>query len=157
LRKARVIIVGHTEAMALNAYFRLKHFGIAHCFRRLYALEGHLTNDFVRLLPKAERKPNPRLVQDICEREGVNREQTWYVGDSLTRDIGMAKSAGVHAVWARYGTRYDRCLWESLVPITHWTDDDVAREAQLRKALEGVQPDYVIDSFEEMLPLMGID
>jgi phosphoglycolate phosphatase-like HAD superfamily hydrolase len=168
LRNADVIIVGHTEAMAVNASFRLKHLGIASYFRRLYALEGRLSSDFVhppdkpfdenfiRLVPRAERKPNPRLVHDICEREGCKLDQTWYVGDSLTRDIGMAKAAGVHAVWARYGTHYDRRLWDSLVRITHWTDDDVVREAELRKALEGVQPDFTINSFNEILPIMGL-
>lgn len=169
LRKADVVIVGHTEAMAVNASFRLKHLGIAQHFRRLYALEGRLSSDFVkppddlldenfiRLVPRSERKPNPRLVHDICERENVTRERTWYVGDSLTRDMGMAKAAGVHAVWAKYGTQYDRGLWSSLVRITHWTDEDVTREVELRNALEGIRPDHVIDSFGEILPLMGID
>lgn len=57
-------------------------------------------------------------------------EHTWYVSDSLTRDMSMAKAAGVHAVRAKYGTRYDRDLWLDLVWITHWTDEDVAREAE---------------------------
>jgi phosphoglycolate phosphatase len=168
LRKADVIIVGHTEAMAVNAWFRLKRLGISAYFRRLYALESRLgkefagpdkllDEDFIRLVPRTERKPNPRLVYDICDREGVKRERTWYVGDSLTRDIAMARAAGVHAVWAKYGTVYDKGLWESLVRITHWTDEDVARELELRKVFEKVQPDFVIDSFAGILPLMAVD
>jgi FMN phosphatase YigB (HAD superfamily) len=170
LRKAGVIIVGHTEAIAENAYFRLRHLHIAACFRRLYALEGRVLSDahrfiadedeewekLVRIVPRAERKPNHRLVLDICGREEVSQKETWYVGDSLTRDVWMAKTAGVHAVWARYGTRYDRGLWESLVRITHWTDEDVTREAQLRKTLASVRPDFVIDSFAELPTMMGI-
>ncbi|HET6324488.1 MAG TPA: HAD-IA family hydrolase [Planctomycetaceae bacterium] len=165
LRNADVIVVGHTEAMAVNGFFRLKHLGIARYFRRLYALEGRdfkpgfddrLNDDFIRLVPRVERKPNPRLVHDICESEGVEPADTWYVGDSLTRDIGMAKAAGVHAVWARYGTQYDGELWNSLVRITHWTAEDVTREAELRRACRGVEPDFTIDSFAEILPLMRI-
>lgn len=170
LQSAGVLVVGHTEAMAENAFNRLEYLRIRQCFRRLYALEGksgryadprHMervpgAHSFVRLVPRVERKPNPRLVADICEREGVQREETWYVGDSLTRDVSMAKAAGVRAVWARYGTEYDRLLWDSLVRITHWTDEDVAREAELRKTQVRVQPDHVIDSFSELLALIGV-
>src|SRR5262249_33995647 len=43
LREAGVLIVGHTEAMAENAYLRLRHLGIASLFSALYALEGRVT------------------------------------------------------------------------------------------------------------------
>jgi phosphoglycolate phosphatase-like HAD superfamily hydrolase len=110
----------------------------------------------VGLVPRNERKPNPQLVLDICRREGVRSDNAWYVGDSLIRDVSMAKVAGVHAVWARYGTSYDPELWQSLVRITHWTDDDVKREAELRKVLATVKPDFVIDAFSDLLDLMRI-
>jgi phosphoglycolate phosphatase-like HAD superfamily hydrolase len=170
LRRAGVLIVGHTEAMAENAFFRLRHLGISSRFSALYALEGRVTGrdglspaaaaalaeGFIQHVPRSERKPNPRLILDICSREGVSKEDAWYVGDSLTRDVVMAKSAGVKAVWARYGTRYDRGLWDSLVRITHWTEYDVAREAELRKGLSAVRPDWSIDSFAELTGLLGI-
>ena len=47
-------------------------------------------------------------------------------------------------------------LWARLVRITHWTHEDVAREAELRKALAAVRPDFVIESFAELLPLMRV-
>lgn len=75
-----------------------------------------------------------------------------YVGDSLTKDVGMAVSAGVMSVWARYGTTYDRALWELLVRVTHWTAEDAVRESQLRRLSVG-SPDVIIDSFSEVLPL----
>jgi phosphoglycolate phosphatase-like HAD superfamily hydrolase len=167
---AGVVIVGHTEAMAENAFIRLRHLGIASRFRRLYALEGrsgryadprHLddhpgASDLIQLVPRSERKPNPQLVLDICRREGVKKEDAWYVGDSLTRDVSMARIAGVRAVWARYGTIYSQELWNSLVRVTHWSDEDVRREVELRKLLANVQPDFVIDSFSELLGLMSI-
>jgi FMN phosphatase YigB (HAD superfamily) len=78
------------------------------------------------------------------------------VGDSLVRDVSMAKAAGVHAVWARYGLQYDRALWEILVRVTHWTDEDVRREEELRRLTKDVQPDYTIDDFGELLALIGI-
>jgi phosphoglycolate phosphatase len=107
-----VLIAGHTEAASVNAVFRLKKLGIEHYFTRLYAREPaeHDPSDSPRpafledgmsvaYLPREERKPNPRVVVDICRGMGVPPSQTLYVGDSLIRDIGMAKEAGAWAAW----------------------------------------------------------
>jgi phosphoglycolate phosphatase len=68
----------------------------------------------------------------------------------------MAKEAGVKAVWARYGTSYDPELWNVLVRVTHWTRDDVLREARLKESAKGVQPDAIIDSFADILPIVRV-
>lgn len=163
------VIVGHTEAIVVNSYYRMVKLDIGKFFTRLYTLEGQLTEhpdpsrrrklappeDFIRLIPREERKPNPDLLKDICEREGFTVDEAIYVGDSLTRDIGMAKAAGVHAVWARYGTRFDRQHWDVLVRVTHWTDEDVKREELLKQAFRDVRPDQTIDSFSEIIDAMG--
>jgi phosphoglycolate phosphatase len=160
-------IIGHTEAMLLNSYWRLSFFNIDRYLTRLYTLEGKWEphpspesrrvsdprSDFVRIVPQIERKPNPRLLLDICEREGFHPSEVVYVGDSLTRDISMAKSAGVTAVWAHYGTVYDKAHWEILVKITHWTEDDVQREESLRRRFKDVEPDLVIERFEQLSEL----
>jgi phosphoglycolate phosphatase-like HAD superfamily hydrolase len=66
------------------------------------------------------------------------------------RDIAMANNAGVHSIWARYGTQYDPACWAYLVKITHWTNEDVAREKDLKARFADVKPDYTIDSFSEL-------
>ena len=167
-----VIVVGHTEAVAINAYYRVVVLDIEHFFQRLYALEGRVdphpepdrpkrlpepSPEFLRVLPASERKPNPAVLLDICRREGFTPADACYVGDSLVRDVSMARTAGVKAVWARYGTLYDRRLWDTLVSITHWTDADVAREVELRKQYAGIAPDVVIDSFSDLLAVFGLD
>ena len=168
LRLDGVPVVGHTEAIAETAYGRLRDLGVAEHFRHLYALDhgggprlDHAAwerppDGFVSVVPREERKPNPALLLDICAREGVDPADSVYVGDSLTRDVGMARAAGVTAVWARYGTAYDRSLWDVLVRVTHWTDEDVARESRLREQFEGVRPDYVVDRFSDVLDLDAI-
>ena len=167
LRSHGIIIVGHTEAIAENAYYRLSRLGIADYFRHLYALQGVAVEHpkparaaalrpppgFVHVVPPDERKPNPRLLLDVCRREGIEPHDCWYVGDSLTRDVTMAVGAGCVAVWARYGTDVDPADWRRLVRITHWTEETVARDEKLRHAAEGIEPDYVIDSFDELLAL----
>lgn len=163
-------IVGHTEAIKANAYYRLQKLGIVHLFDHLYVLEssylGHPDPEraaalrppegFVRVLPRQERKPNPGVLLDILRQEKADKERAWYIGDSLLRDISMAQAAGVKAVWARYGTRFDRQLWEKVVRVTHWTELDVEREVRLRHQYAGLQPDFTIDSFEELLGLLNV-
>jgi FMN phosphatase YigB (HAD superfamily) len=163
IRAAGTTIVGHTEAILANSYWRLRMLAIDGNFDRLYTLEGkdaiHVAADsrwvdpptgFVVVVPRDERKPNPRLLFDICRREGVEPRNAYYVGDSLVRDIAMAKDAGVTAVWARYGTKYDPEHWPYLVRVTHWTDEDVKREKDLKNKYGGVTPDYAIDSFAQL-------
>ncbi|WP_375758529.1 HAD family hydrolase [Corallococcus exercitus] len=167
LSASGVVIVGHTEALAVNAEFRLRRLGIEKHFKHLYALEGNVTphpdssdrqptpmrEGFVRLVPRAERKPNPRLLADICNREEISLAESWYVGDSLIRDIAMAKAAGVKAVWAEYGTRYDQSQWAALVKISHWTSEDVKREAELKQNAAKITPDHTIQRYSELLAL----
>ena len=168
LRARGVVIVGHTESMAENAFFRLRWLGIDGYFRRLYVIAsdypGHPDpersaalqppEDLVRVLPRDERKPNPAVLRDICRREGAAIAESWYLGDSIARDIHMAKAAGMTAIWARYGTRYDHELWHFLVSISHWTEDDVRREEELRRQAEHAKPDYVLDDFKELLVIL---
>jgi FMN phosphatase YigB (HAD superfamily) len=158
-----VKIVGHTEAILANAYWRIRTLGIDRYFSRLYTLKGmdaiHISensrwvdppHDFVTVLPREERKPNPRLIADICRREDIEPANAYYLGDSLVRDIAMANNAGVKSIWARYGTQYDPSYWSYLVKVTHWTNEDVAREKDLKARFSDVKPSFTIDSISEL-------
>ena len=116
--------------------------------------EFSVKDDFIIRLSSAESKPNPKLLEHICLTENVDIKDAVYVGDSITKDISMAKSIGMKAVWARYGRQFAPELWEILVKITHWTDKDVEREEQLKESFSRVKPDYSINSFAEILDLM---
>lgn len=167
LKEMGVTVVGHTEAIAEVAYDRLQRLEIVDLFSRLYALEAKLPphphngprnvppKGFLERIPTTERKPNPRLLEDICARHGAAPSEAIYVGDSLTKDVSMAASAGAFAVWAKYGTIYDSGLWEILVRVTHWSNEDVLREKMLKIESEGVVPDLTIDSFPELLALFS--
>jgi FMN phosphatase YigB (HAD superfamily) len=163
LSEKDVTVVGHTEAILANAYWRIRTLGIDHYFKRLYTLKGkdaiHISEksrwvdppkNFVTVLPREERKPNPSLILDICRHEGVEPANTYYLGDSLVRDIAMANNAGVNSIWARYGTQYDPTCWSYLVKVTHWTNEDVEREKDLKARFGGVKPDYTIDSLFDL-------
>jgi FMN phosphatase YigB (HAD superfamily) len=157
-------IVAHTEADVLNSLYRIKALGIRPFLSYLYAPKvdgpGHpegkdmcadeLKNGFLRLLPKEHCKPNPKILGDIFAEYLFSPEQALFVGDSITKDIAMAKGAGAHAAWAQYGTIYDQTLWEKLARVTHWTSEDVARESQLKHEAAGVSPDVKLDNFTRL-------
>jgi phosphoglycolate phosphatase-like HAD superfamily hydrolase len=164
LQGAGVKIVGYTEAISVNAWYRLRLLGIHDHFSRIYALEGDLAphpnpgrgdlhtppSDRVISVPRTERKPNPKLLLHICADEAVAPGEACYIGDSPARDVAMAKRAGVTAVLARYGRAHDQADWDLLVRITHWTEEDVAGESDAVR----VDPDYVVDSFADLSAIM---
>lgn len=168
LRGRGVKIVGHTESLEYNSLYRLYKLDVIDFFDHLYTIEDNhnlhpnpknakvisVKDDFIIRLSSAESKPNPKLLEHICLTENVDIKDAVYVGDSITKDISMAKSIGMKAVWARYGRQFAPELWEILVKITHWTDKDVEREEQLKESFSRVKPDYSINSFAEILDLM---
>jgi len=167
LTRGGVTIIGHTEALPVNAFYRLTLLGVLNRFSRIYTVEGPTVDhpfperlrsfpspELIRTLPRSERKPNPALLLDICAREGFLPKECVYIGDSRTRDVAMAKTAGITAVWAKYGTQYDPALWKVIVAVTHWTSADVEREAKLRENIKAIEPDFTIDQFSQLLPIV---
>lgn len=165
LKSNGVILIAHTEANPEQAYSRLKKLRIAKYFHHIYALHNNGAfgktdwlhsvppDNLISRVPPDERKPNPALLWDICKRERIEPKEACYVGDSLVKDVGMAKRAALTAIWAKYGTNYNPRLWDILVRVTHWTESDVVREKELKKNFENVKPDFVIESFSEILNL----
>jgi phosphoglycolate phosphatase len=161
-----VTIAGYTEAIGVTARQRLRLLGIERYFAGVYCLESTIgphpsperepVGAGVRLheVPRAERKPNPALLRDICASECARLHEAVYVGDSLPRDVWMARQAGVCAVWARYGTRFAEADWKLVVRVSHWSEDDVRREAKVRAAARGVRPDRAIAGFAELLDIV---
>lgn len=158
------LIVGHTEATLVNATFRLDKLGLTGMLNRLYAVEhpdtDHPTNrpapitavNDVRILALHERKPDIRVMLEICATSGISPAETLYVGDSITRDIGMANAAGAHSAWAKYGTKYDVTAWESLVRVTHWSPEDVERAKHAVTLYGNAWPEVTLEeSMEELL------
>ncbi len=170
IREAGVGIVGHTEATVVNAELRLHKLGLTEFIQKLYAVEHqgehpaesgpmvHERVEHVRTLRLHERKPDPRVLLEICDDAGVSPSASLYVGDSLSRDIGMAKEALVHSAWAKYGTMYEQASWDRLVRITHWTNEDVRRANEIRERYGNVHPDITLESsFAEVLDHVVFD
>jgi phosphoglycolate phosphatase len=74
-----------------------------------------------------------------------------YIGDSLMKDVAMARSVGAIDVWAKYGVAQNRKEYDLLRRVTHWTDADVEREKEIAERPH-VSPTVVLDrSFDELL------
>lgn len=158
-------IVAHTEARVANSIFRIQKLGLNSFIERLYASEsdglGHPHSEppeftaartqLLARLPDNHRKPDPKVLLDICSDFGATPRQTLYVGDSLTQDIFMAKTAGVHSAWAHYGGMYDPALWKKLVRVTHWTKEEADRADVLKEAASGTRPDVKLHTFSDIL------
>ena len=159
------IIVGHTEATVPNAIVRLSSLDLIQYFIRLYAIEPpqfehpdperaklqDIPPNFIRIIPRVKRKPNPLVLLDICSEFSIEPSRALYVGDSLSRDMSMARIAGVRSAWAKYGTLYGREQWETLVRVSHWTEEDVERERDLELKFKRTEPDVVLKGYGQLL------
>jgi cyclopropane-fatty-acyl-phospholipid synthase len=66
----------------------------------------------------------------VCRKLGLQADETWHIGDSLSSDVAGAKAAGLTAVWLnRHG---------------------------VQRTGSDPEPDYEIASLSELLPLLGL-
>lgn len=163
-----VKLVAHTESRLYAALDRLNRLEIAHKFAAVYCRErpqsehpNSIEGDaWIRNFPvirsrelsQHQRKPDPSVIREICGDVGVRVDSTSYVGDSMSRDMLMAKNAGVFAIWAEYGTRNSDQYYRKLIRVSHWTADDVERERILKEQSSAVRVDFILkNSFREIL------
>lgn len=171
LSESGIILVAHTESKLYAVVDRLTRLDLTKYFRRIYCRERssmihpdpHLAERWLAGFPMRkvlelshhQRKPNPSVLLEICRDEDALSSETAYVGDSIARDMFMARTAGVLSIWAKYGASHQKDHYQSLVRVTHWTDDDVVRERELSARAQGLRPDYVLEnSFDEILPVL---
>lgn len=162
LWKAGVKIVGYTESAEENGFYRLKKLGIEHLFYKVYVSDSQYQNPNFTLLSNKTvivhgKKPDPELLMQICKDEHVLTSEAIYIGDSLTKDIYMAKTAHITSVLCKYPSdpETSKELYQKLVDISHWTAIDFEREKNLKKLCQDnhIQPDFTITSFNDILQI----
>lgn len=171
LKKKGVQIVAYTESMRFYSAYRLKRFGLDGVIDYLFSPEDHdlpqgitpsgmrrLPDEFyelqvteVRHTPPWELKPNPKVLLDIIRAVGAKPEKCAYVGDSLFKDVAMARDAGVFDVHAKYGESQGKPEYSLLQRVSHWTEEDVQREAVITAKGHSFEPSACLkDSFAEI-------
>jgi FMN phosphatase YigB (HAD superfamily) len=107
-----------------------------------------------RSIGKGRLKPDPRILNQIITEVGATAEKSIYVGDSLYKDIGMAKEANVFGAWARYGESRGQPGYDLLREVSHWTQEDVEKDRFLKQ--RDVVADAVLENnFDELVPLVN--
>jgi FMN phosphatase YigB (HAD superfamily) len=174
LRGQNVVLVAHTESKLYAVVDRLSRLDLTRYFSHIYCRERSVSNhpgikpasEYLSHFPMKrvielshhQRKPNEDVLLEICEREGVDPRDAAYVGDSIVRDMMMAKRADVTAIWAKYGTRHDQDVYDRLVRVSHWTPEDVARERLLSRQAADIKPDFTLEhQFSDVLSAIAAE
>jgi FMN phosphatase YigB (HAD superfamily) len=171
LKKKGTKIIAYTESMGFYSAYRMKRFGLDGVIDVLFSPEDHevpsgvsleklrrhpdefyqLQVTEVRHTPPGELKPNPRVLLDILQEVGAKPERCAYVGDSLFKDVAMARDVGVLDVHAQYGESQRRPEYRLLQNVSHWTEADVERERKITGKGVDFTPSVVLkDSFAEI-------
>lgn len=171
LQSSGIRLVAHSEAKYHSIIDRLSRLSLFRYFDRIYCRErspsSHPEPTKARVMASKEdlekvvelshhqRKPSVDVLQEICTRENASVEASAYVGDSISKDVAMANSAGLCSIWARYGTSIDPRSYEQLVRVSHWTPQEVEQEREFRRRAETVKPSAVLeDGFYELLDIL---
>ena len=158
LRERGILVVAHTDTPATIAADRFVELGLDGVVDALFATSGTEVTVHRRTMRRPERarvtelihpKPDPRALHEILAACGASAAESVYVGDSKMKDIPMARAVGVKDVFAAYGCRRDSSSYDLLRSVSHWTDDDIARE----RALLAAEPTHSLERFSDILGL----
>jgi phosphoglycolate phosphatase len=176
LKRLDVRIVAYTESVAYWSEWRIRHTRLDGIIDVLYSAPDHdlpAGRDIrdLRMLPPTEYglkrtrhnhiprgvlKPNALVLRSILDEQGFRPEEAVYLGDSLMKDIVMAQQAGVLDVYAKYGESQSRPGYDLLRRVSHWSDNDIARERAIAQSTAIVVPTVTCQrSFDEVLPLFN--
>lgn len=170
LRERGVRIVAFTDSKYYAALGRVDRLGLAEYFTQIYCRRRSETSRLRRSepegyaafaakvteLPANETKPDPKVLVDIASRENITIETMAYIGDSIAKDVLMAKRAGCFAIWAKYGATVEKKLYDDLVRISHWTEEDILREKKYAAEANRIAPDFICEkSIAEVLNILS--
>ena len=160
LRARGVLIVAHTDTPPAIAGARLDALGldglVDHLFSTVTARTRHDLVESTHLSRTRHAisrtpKPEPLALLNIVRGLNLDIRECVFVGDSLLKDILMARDVGMTSVLAQYGCARDSDSYELLRRVSHWTDADIAREKALKTRGE-VTPDMTLEGdFSELL------
>ncbi|MFZ5468880.1 MAG: HAD family hydrolase [Myxococcota bacterium] len=182
LQQRGIPVVALTDAPRNPAEYRAKWLGFDTHLAALYTLPGFtfpanpegeklVAQDIVRKdergdyraackvveLPREHEKPNPLGLRQVCKDFGIDPREVVVVGDSLRKDIGVAKEVGALDCWAEYGTYVSVEYRERLDIIS--APAVTRRHAASVYESDGKRPNdaptHTFSNFSQLLALVG--
>lgn len=157
-----ITIVAYTESAEENGFYRLKKLGIDNYFKEVYVSDSLFKRpDTIPSSPKTHivhgKKPNVDILKEICCVEKINICEAVYIGDSLSKDMLMAKQAGITSIWCNFPRDGIQDLYSKLVDISHWKEQDFQLEQQYKDEwkINNYSPDYTIHTFGECREILS--
>lgn len=156
-RKEGFLIFAYSDAFAFWIDFRLSILNIQEYFDNIFAMSNDKISDSdlvinseqhcqITLIKQSEMKPSTLILDRIIDEYKIKKEHTYFVGDSITKDIQTAKQAGICDIWARYGLDYKHENGLLLSNITPWEKGTGGRNELRKKNI----PTYTIQNFDEI-------
>ncbi|GGN07841.1 hypothetical protein GCM10009721_39320 [Terrabacter tumescens] len=179
LKNAGVRVVAYTESGAFWTEWRMRHTGLDGVIDVLYSAPDHDLPDGMRPedlrtghlppsayglkvtkhhhVPRGVYKPSEDVLRSILEDQGCQPSEAVYVGDSLMKDIAMARATGVLDVHAAYGQVQKRPEYGLLQRVSNWPDEDVERERALARDSAAIIPTIsCAERFDEVLSVFDV-
>ncbi len=179
LKEKRVPVVALTDAPRNPAEQRAKRLGLDQHLTALYTLPGFqfpqgpdgealvapdiLQRDVkgeyraacpVIELPRDFEKPNARGLSKVLATYGAEPAQTLVIGDSVKKDIAIARELGCHDAWAEYGTYVSLEYRERLDIISSTAITRRHAASVFEAGAQALTPTHVLSSFGQVLGLV---
>lgn len=170
IKGAGAAVVGYTESMAFYSNYRVRRLGLDGVFDKIFSPADHDIPEGISIedirkypashyefrytthnhTPKGSLKPDREVLLDIVSKLGVEVSDCVYVGDSLHKDVAMARDANVADIYAKYGRAQHTEAYQLLREVTHWSNEDVEREKKISE--RHVSPGITLENnFGEIL------
>jgi FMN phosphatase YigB (HAD superfamily) len=105
-------------------------------------------------LPRDHEKPNPAGLKKILQTYGMRPDEVLVVGDSVKKDIAVAREVGCHDAWAEYGT---------YVPVEYRERLDIISSAVITRrhaasvfesGVQAVKPSHTLSNYGQLLDVI---
>jgi FMN phosphatase YigB (HAD superfamily) len=111
----------------------------------------------VRVLPDEYEKPGKRGLKtvlmdyDLDEDKSLWKQVLW-VGDNVSKDVGLGNSMGITTAWAQYGTGLSKELLDKLKTFS--PEINVRKNVSISTDLEGYKPHFELKNFCELVDIL---
>jgi phosphoglycolate phosphatase len=179
LKERRIFVAALTDAPRNPAEQRARRLGIDQLLTSLYTMPGFtfpagpdgealVAPDILQKetkgayraacpvfeLPRDWEKPNPSGLKKIISTYGFDPKEVLVIGDSVKKDIAVARALGCHDCWAEYGT-YVSLEYRERLDIISSPAITRRHAASVFEGPSSAQaPTHVLSNYAQLLPLI---